>query len=640
MASSTLNNKLRDFEQWKQGYLKQLLQYKHWLENQSLFNEEIEAIFSQSKTDILDDRLKIIFIGEFSRGKTELINALFFADLGRRLLPSSAGRTTMCPVEILHDDLIPKPYLKLLPIESKLTEMSLEKARNQEKQWIRSDLDLNNIAETEAILSQLAKTKKVSFEEAARMGLLSSAISHKNESMVEIPRWRHAIISFPHPLLKKGLVIFDTPGLNAIGNEPELTLKILPQAQAALFVLGADTGVSHSDLMMWENHLKKSHQRNNERLIIALNKIDTLWDELSTKQEIAKTIQKQCQSVAETLKIRLSCIFPISAQKALISRVRKDPKLIADSGIIYLERYISKYIVEARQELTMGSVIERTSNAITNVQAIVLQRQHKIRERLQTMSSLQNKSDSAIQLQLKKTLKEKEKYSKNLVEFKNCELELTVQSRRLRKLLDIKKFDKILKDSHSEMLRTWTTKTMKGTMKKVFDDTQHRMLEVNAEVKRLRKMIRGIYKQFQSQHGFEAIDPKMLSLMEQQVELDALYQEAEIFRRSTRATLSEQHFVVEHFLAIYVEQLKTIFKQAEKRVNRWLGTTLQPLGYQVRDHRYTLASQVRELKTAQESRETIKTQIDKLKEEDEHLGHQLSGLRSMLLNIQSNTIKS
>ncbi|OYV82880.1 MAG: hypothetical protein B7Z70_00485, partial [Acidithiobacillus ferrivorans] len=38
------------------------------------------------------DSLRIALVGEFSRGKTELINALFFADMGARLLPSSPGQ--------------------------------------------------------------------------------------------------------------------------------------------------------------------------------------------------------------------------------------------------------------------------------------------------------------------------------------------------------------------------------------------------------------------------------------------------------------------------------------------------------------------------------------------------------------------
>ena len=46
------------------------------------------------------DKLVLAFVAEVSRGKSELINAIFFADTGRRVLPATPGRTTMCPVEL------------------------------------------------------------------------------------------------------------------------------------------------------------------------------------------------------------------------------------------------------------------------------------------------------------------------------------------------------------------------------------------------------------------------------------------------------------------------------------------------------------------------------------------------------------
>ena len=77
----------------------------------------------------------------------------------------------------------------------------------------------------------------------------------RRRGSVDIPCWRHAIINFPHPLLQQGLVILDTPGLNAIGTEPELTLNLLPNAHAVLFLLAADAGVTKTDLDVWNQHL-------------------------------------------------------------------------------------------------------------------------------------------------------------------------------------------------------------------------------------------------------------------------------------------------------------------------------------------------------------------------------------------------
>jgi hypothetical protein len=40
--------------------------------------------------------------------------------------------------------------------------------------------------------------------------------SSKKAGYVHIPAWRHALINIDHPLLRMGLSIIDTPGLNAL----------------------------------------------------------------------------------------------------------------------------------------------------------------------------------------------------------------------------------------------------------------------------------------------------------------------------------------------------------------------------------------------------------------------------------------
>jgi predicted GTPase len=109
-------------------------------------------------------------------------------------------------------------------------------------------------------------------------------MSQNADGTVTIPAWRHAIINFPHPFLEKGLVVYDTPGLNAIGVEPELTFNLLPNAHAVLFVLAADTGVTKSDIEVWRSHIY-ARGKNRGRLV-ALNKIDGLWDDLKTEAQI------------------------------------------------------------------------------------------------------------------------------------------------------------------------------------------------------------------------------------------------------------------------------------------------------------------------------------------------------------------
>ena len=231
---------------------------------------------------LANDKLVVAFVAEFSRGKSELINAIFFADAGQRVLPATPGRTTMCPVELSWDEQ-ELPTLDLLPIDSRREQHTLAEWRTQRERWHRIQLDPRDLAALSQALVEVTATRLVSTDEARSLGLWSDEPGADNppqaaDGRVEVPAWRHAIINFPHPLLQRGLVVVDTPGLNAIGAEPELTLGLLPSAHAALFVLGADTGVTRSDLDIWTQHLGGQGMT----CFVVLNKVDTLEDPLAS----------------------------------------------------------------------------------------------------------------------------------------------------------------------------------------------------------------------------------------------------------------------------------------------------------------------------------------------------------------------
>ena len=187
-------------------------------------------------TALSDDNLLVAFVAEYSRGKTELINTIFFGHLKRRILPSGSGRTTMCPTQIQYDPNLP-PTLRLLPIESRADSRSLNELREDSDAWRTIELDPRDAEQIASAFEHMTDVIHVTRDEAERLDLpVSSDSAHESGMMegadggVEIPRWRHSIINLPHPLLEQGLVILDTPGLNALGAEPELTINQLSAA--------------------------------------------------------------------------------------------------------------------------------------------------------------------------------------------------------------------------------------------------------------------------------------------------------------------------------------------------------------------------------------------------------------------------
>lgn len=305
-----------------------------WMKDNELLDAAVEERLLRLGTQVRSDKVMVAFVAEFSRGKSEMINAVFFAGYGRRIMPASAGRTTMCPTEMGYDADVP-PCLRLLPIETRLQPQALMEWRMAPEKWTRIDLDVNNPQQLASALEKVAETRKVTQDEARALGFWHSQAPEDNpmvdaQGMVEVPKWRHALINIAHPLLKQGLVILDTPGLNAIGAEPELTVSLIPQAHAVVFILGADTGVTKSDLSIWREHLVCEADSPDSRLVV-LNKIDTLWDDLSSPAQIDAQIDRQISSTAEILGIPRDRVIAVSAQKGLVAKVTEDEELLQRS---------------------------------------------------------------------------------------------------------------------------------------------------------------------------------------------------------------------------------------------------------------------------------------------------------------------
>ena len=344
---------------WRRDFALRLKLLGEWLKEHDLLNAAAEERLRRLESQVRADKVMVAFVAEFSRGKSELINAIFFAGYGRRIMPASAGRTTMCPTELGYDADVPC-CLRLLPIETRLQTQALVEWRNEPEKWTCVDLDVNDAAQLAGALEKVAEVKQVTRDEARALGFWHDASPEENpiagaDGLIEVPRWRHALINIAHPLLKQGLVILDTPGLNAIGAEPELTVSLIPQAHAVVFILAADTGVTKSDLSIWREHLITEDEGCETRLVV-LNKIDTLWDALSTPAQVQAQIERQRMMSAEILGLPCSQVIPVSAQKGLVAKVTRDPQLLQASQLPALEWVLAQGVMGQRQKILRAAV--------------------------------------------------------------------------------------------------------------------------------------------------------------------------------------------------------------------------------------------------------------------------------------------
>src|SRR2546430_11776742 len=121
---------------WRSTLGRRLADLCHYLDEHELADAPVHEALTSLGHRLAGEKLVVAFVAEFSRGKSELINAIFFADTGRRILPATPGRTTMCPVELGWRGDEPASLL-LLPIETRLEGLSLGEMRAQPRAWRR-----------------------------------------------------------------------------------------------------------------------------------------------------------------------------------------------------------------------------------------------------------------------------------------------------------------------------------------------------------------------------------------------------------------------------------------------------------------------------------------------------------------------
>lgn len=627
--------RLQAYQAWRTELTEAIQAYQTWFEEQGLSDGEQDLRVYELIQELHTDKLTVALTAEFARGKTELLNAIFFADFKERLLPSGAGRTTMCPTELQYDDKL-GPFIRLLPIETRKTAITIREYKRTPIHWTTIHiLKANSASEVREAFLEVTRTKKVPIREAQELGLYTpgpgSAGAIPGDGMVEIPVWRHAVINYPHPLLKQGLAILDTPGLNALGAEPELTLSMLPSAQAVIFVLGIDTGVTRSDLELWTQHIRGSRRQGH---IVVLNKIDTLWNGIQGRASVEAEIASQVESVARTLHIGAHQVFPVSAQKALLAKIKLDPDLAKDSKLGMLEAHLSEQLIPARHAIMRDRVVHEMSMRIESSSTLLHAKISAHETQARELRQLGEKNLDAIQALVTQVRTEKQRYDKELVGFELTRAELVKQANGLLAFVDMKSVDTLIRETRRAMHDSWTTHGLQAGMQIFFKGAGERMHSINRAAEKIRKTVEGIYERMYAEYGLARVNPPPLSLATYYHEFMKLQEKAEEFRTSPATLMTEQHFVIEKFFITLVSHARMNFQACNDAAKGWFKIVVSPVFQQVQQHKADIERKLETLKKIHQDMDSLGEHLAEVEQEKKTLQGHLQTVEQLLVRIQ------
>ena len=619
---------------WRASLGRRLDEFGHFLGEHDLADPASAEALDTLRRSLVNEKLVVAFVAEFSRGKSELINAIFFADTGRRVLPATPGRTTMCPVELGFDP-EEAPALALLPIATRLEGLALSDLRGQPRAWTHIPLDVTQPERLSESLQEVMRTQWVSVDEARALGFWQDDHTEDNPPVddhgrVEVPAWRHAMINYPHPLLKRGLVVLDTPGLNAIGAEPELTLSLLPSAHAMVFILGADTGVTKSDLAIWRDHLGSPATSS----FVVLNKIDALRDPLATPAQVAVQIASQQAATARTLGVDPARVFPLSARQALAARVDGEEGALQDSRVLALEAALGAQLLPQRRDVLQGTVLEAVGRTEALVQRRLGDRRRQLAEQLLELRGLRGKSSAKTRLMI-------ERVDAETREFEQCTARLQamrmVHSRMLKNaLLDLtsdrlrEEVTEMQSAMHASLLNLGAKKAfiaLCSRLREILEATQTRGQEIHT-------MLTASFAKLNAEFGFSLSVNPMPDMGRFVQELSLIQRNYVQYLGLTQALRLSQTKFMEQFRRMLMSKLRVVFENASGELELWNKMASSQVDSQLRERRRGFRRRREALERIQSASGELEHRLAELEAQDAQLQQQVQRMTELVVRLR------
>lgn len=282
---------------------------------------------------IADEHFEVAIVGEFKRGKSTLINAL----LGEEVLPADVLPATATLNRVTYSE---TPYVEV-----------------EYKDGSSENVDINKLADY---------VTKLSYESEKRAESVKQATVH-----------------YATDFCKNNVDIIDTPGLNDDEQMTNVTLSILPEIDAAVFVISANSPFSQFEKEFLEKKMLTSDMG---RIIFAVNCFGTFSKE--DEDRIVETVEKRIGSyVMEKAKMVMGenskefavykrkigkpRVIGVYAKKALMAKESHDEKMLEESNFPTFEKALETMLTKERGSITLqilaNKIISSGSEIINSI---------------------------------------------------------------------------------------------------------------------------------------------------------------------------------------------------------------------------------------------------------------------------------
>lgn len=297
--------------------------------NMSSASENLDKLSKK----VNNDTFKIQVIGTFSNGKSTVINSL----LGEEVLPAYALPTTAVINEVKYGEnkeailYFRDPLPKDLPAS-----LSVKALDHMKKHGMKNVPPL-----------------RISYNEIEDYVVIPMGEDPK-EMLLESP-YEKVELFWPLPMLKEGVEIIDSPGLNESDTRARVTMDYLSKADAILFVLAADRLCSKDEMEFVENNLNAYGFTDP---FFVVNRFDLIQER--EKERVIKFAEMKLAGFTT------NPIYCISAQKALDGVVKHEVGLIEESRITPFVTHLTNFLTKDKGKIKLSQPARELKRILNN----------------------------------------------------------------------------------------------------------------------------------------------------------------------------------------------------------------------------------------------------------------------------------
>ncbi|HEX4780197.1 MAG TPA: dynamin family protein [Usitatibacter sp.] len=550
---------LAALREWRGEVAGALASFRRWAITGRIIDEQAATRLAHLEQRLAGERLTIAFVAEQSRGKSELINALFFAAHGARLLPASGGKI-LCPVEIAWDASRP-PSIRLLPIETRDEGHALREYFGDPRAWREDPLDPQKPESIAAACEVLTQSREV--------------------NGAAVPRWRYAIVNYPHPVLAAGVTLLDTAGLATLASEPELSFHRVPDAAAVVFVVSAENAVAEADRALWNEHVA-TISGVHDTCFVVLNKIDGLRDGSRGEGQVLSEIDRQVRIVADALDVDPTRIFALSAKQGLNAKLTGDRDALLKSRLYRLEQALSRGMSRQRQLVHATEVRAEARGALAETRTLLVSRLAFARDQVEELEALQGRNQKLIEALARKAGIERGRIEQARATLDGMKAAHERHAREMEKLLDPGAAREDAARAREAVAGSAFSRGIGEILSEYFRQSRDKLTRAIAVIVEERNLMANVNRKMSHEYKIATVETAEFGTERFLVELDRIQEHcAREFKGGSSMLLKSRKALATLFFDTAAAQVMRIFEIADRETRAWMGGFVRPLESQL-----------------------------------------------------------